>query len=267
MLHFYKTEFIRQLSSLILWSGIICGLSILMLSMYPAFKDSFSELEAMLDAFPPAMLEVFGLGEGGLDISTPYGWYGMEGYLFMVLIGGSYAGILGSTILSQEEDDQTIEFLLSKPISRNKILLGKALVILTNLLILNTLLFVTLVIVFSIIGEVIWLTTLLIVLGAFILQMIFASVSFAISVFVTKSRKVMSVSLGLVIGLFFLDIIAGLTDSLEFLKYLTPYEYVEAVSIINDQTIDLLYLFISIAIIFISGFVTWFFYNRKDITI
>jgi len=261
------TEFKRQLSSLILWTAIICGLSILMLSIYPTFKDSFSELEAMLDAFPPAILEVFGLGEGGLDMSTPYGWYGMEGYLFVVLIGGSYAGILGSTILSQEEDDQTIEFLLSKPISRNQILFGKALVVITNLIILNIILFVTLLIAFSLIGDLIFLTTLLLVIGPFLLQLIFASISFAISIFVTKSRKVMSVSLGLVIGLFFLDIIATLTDELNFLKYITPYEYVNAVSIVNNQTIDLIYLIISIAIIITSGFVTWFFYNRKDITI
>ncbi|MDA3931379.1 MAG: ABC transporter permease subunit [Tenericutes bacterium] len=266
MSQFIKIEFKRQLSSLILWTAIICGLSILMLSMYPAFKDSFSELEAMLDAFPPAMLEVFGLGEGGLDMSTPYGWYGMEGYLFVVLIGGSYAGILGSTILSQEEDDQTIEFLLSKPISRNQILFGKSLVVVTNLFILNMILFVTLVIAFSLIGDFIFLSTLLLVVGPFLLQLIFASLSLAISIFVTKSRKVMSVSLGLVIGLFFLDIIATLTDNLNFLKYFTPYEYVNAVSIVNNQAIEFVYLIISVVIIIVSGFVTWFFYNRKDIT-
>ncbi|QWC00268.1 ABC transporter permease [Mycoplasmatota bacterium] len=266
MRHFIKAEFKRQLNSLILWTAIICGLSILMLSMYPAFKDSFSELEAMLDAFPPSMLEVFGLGDGGLDMSTPYGWYGMEGYLFVVLIGGSYASILGSTILSREEDDQTIEFLLSKPISRNQILMGKSIVVMTNLFMLNIVLFLTLLVAFLLIGEFIFMTTLLLVVGPLLLQLVFASISMAISVFVTKSRQVMSISLGLVIGLFFLDIISELTDNFAFLKYLTPYEYVNAVSIVNHQTIEFVYLLISILMIFISGLVTWFFYNRKDFT-
>ncbi len=267
MIHYIKNEFLRQYKSLILWAVIICGLSILMLSMFPAFKDSIGEMESMLDQFPASFLEVFGLGEGGLDMSTPYGWYGMEGYLFVVLIGGSYAGLLGSTILSREEDDQTIEFLLSKPISRNQLLLGKAIIIIVNLFLLNLVLFMTLLISFIMIGDVQFLTIVLFVVGPLILQLIFASMSLAMSVFITKSRQVMSVSLGLVIGLFFLDIIATLTDQFEFLKYLTPYEYVNAVSIVNHQTIEMIYLLISIVIIGVSGFVTWYFYNKKDITL
>ena len=266
MNHFVMSEYKRQLKSFIIWTSIILGLSIMMLSMFPAFKDSLGDLESLLDTMPAGFLEVFGLGAGGLDMTSPYGWYGMEGYLFVILLGGSYAGIIGSTILSKEEDDQTIEFLLSKPISRNQVLAGKSLVVLVNLLLMNILLFITLVIVFSMIGDLKIDIISLFALGSLILQLVFASVSFAISVFMTKSRKVMSASLGLVVGLFFLDIIATVTDQLNFLKYFTPYEYVNAVSIVNEKSIDIIYLLISIGIIAISGFISWYVYNRKDIT-
>ena len=80
----FKTEFKRNLKSLLLWSGIIIGLVILMLSLYPVFQNSFSQMEELLAIFPDGFLKVFGIGgEGGLDISTAYGWYGMEGYLFV----------------------------------------------------------------------------------------------------------------------------------------------------------------------------------------
>jgi len=265
MKQYVKIEFIRQYKSLILWVVINCGLSILMLSMYPAFKDSIGDMMAMLDSFPQGFLEAFGLGEGGLDMSTSYGWYGMEGYLFVSLLASSYAALIGSTILSREEDDQTIEFLLSKPLSRNQVLFGKGLIVLTNLVIMNILLFLTLFIMFTIVGDFLIKTTLLIIAGIFLLQVIFASVSFALSIFITKSRQVMSISIGLVVGLFFLDIIATLTDQLSFLKYFTPYEYVNAVSIINDQHIEPTYLLISLCIIVISMTITWYVYNRKDI--
>jgi ABC-2 type transport system permease protein len=119
---------------------------------------------------------------------------------------------------------------------------------------------------FSIIGEIKIGVITLFSVGPFILQMIFASISFTMSVFMTKSRKVMSMALGLVVGLFFLDIIATVTDQLNFLKYFTPYEYVNAVAIVNEKTIEIAYLLISIGIVAISSFVTWYFYNRKDIT-
>ncbi|HKL47308.1 MAG TPA: ABC transporter permease subunit, partial [Candidatus Izemoplasmatales bacterium] len=234
MKHYIMSEFKRQFKTLIIWTILILGLSILMLSMFPAFNESLSDLESLLGDMPPGFLEVFGLGDGGLDITSPYGWYGMEGYLFVILLGGSYAGVIGSTILSKEEDDQTIEFLLSKPISRNQILLGKGLVIVINLLLMNVLLFFTLTIMFSIIGDLQMGIITLFAVGSLMLQVIFASISYALSVFMTKSRKVMSAALGLVVGLFFLDIIATLTDQLNFLKYLTPYEYVNAVSIVNE---------------------------------
>ena len=265
MKHYIKNEFIRQYKSLILWTAIVCGLSILMLSMYPAFKDSIGQMESMLSAFPDGFLEVFGLGEGGLNISDAYGWYGMEGYLFVTLIGGSYAALLGSTILSREEDDQTIEFLLSKPISRNQILLGKGLVVVINLILMTMVSFITLILTFLIIDEIRFTTILLLVIGPFLLQVIFASISFVISIFVTKSRQVMSISLGLVIGLFFLDVIATLTDQFEFLKYFTPYEYVNAVDIINNHAINWIYLIISLGLIILSIFSSWYFYNKKDI--
>lgn len=262
-----KTEFKRNLKSLILWTSIIAGLSFIMLSLFPAFESSMADLESMLASFPEAFLDAFGLGENGLDLSSAYGWYGMEGYLFVVLIGGSYAAILGSSMLAKEEDDKTIEFLLSKPISRKHVLLGKTIVVIINLFILNFILFLSNLLGFLIVADIEWVTLILLMVGPFFLQVIFASMAMAISVFATKSRAVMSISLGLVIGLYFLDVIATVTDKLNFLKYFTLYEYVNAIDLIDKHRIEPLYLILSLAFIALSTFITWFFYTRKDIVL
>lgn len=265
----FKTEFKRNSKSLLLWSGIIIGLVVLMLSLYPVFQNSFSEMEDLLNIFPEGFLKVFGInGSEGLDISTAYGWYGMEGYLFAVLIGGSYAALLGSSILSKEEDDKTIEFLLSKPISRNNILLGKGLVVFINLLLLNIAMFITLSITFLIIAPTFeFMTIFMISIGPLLLQVIFAAIAMFMSLFVTKSRTVMSASMGLVMGLYFVQIIATLTDKLNFLKYITVYEFVNNVSLINHHRIEPVYLLISAGMLLVCGVGIWYFYNKKDITI
>jgi ABC-2 type transport system permease protein len=260
------TEFKRNLRSLILWTSIVAGMAALMLMLYPAFKDAFSQLEELLSIYPEEFLEAFGMGEGGLDMSDFYGWFGVEGYLFVNLIGGSYAAILGGSILSKEEDDKTIEFLLSKPISRDRILFGKAIVVALNLLLLNTLVGIVLLIAFTIYGDLNVPVWLLFSYAPFILQMIFASLSFLISVFITKSRKVLSIALGIVIGMYVIDLISKLTEEFEYLKYITPYEYINAVSIVNDQMIKPIYLLISVLIIGVSFTSAWFFYRKKDIT-
>ena len=260
------TEFKRNFRSLVLWASIVAGMAALMLLLYPAFKDAFSELEELLSIYPEEFLEAFGMGEGGLDMSDFYGWFGVEGYLFVNLIGGSYAAILGGSILSKEEDDKTVEFLLSKPISRDKVLFGKGLVVALNLFLLNTFVGIVLLIAFSIYGDLNVVVWLLFSYAPFILQMIFASLSFLISVFVTKSRKVLSIALGIVIGMYVIDLISKLTEEFEYLKYITPYEYINAVTIVNDEMIKPLYLLISVLIIGVSYGAAWFFYRKKDIT-
>jgi ABC-2 type transport system permease protein len=96
--------------------------------------------------------------------------------------------------------------------------------------------------------------------------MIFASISFLISIFVTKSRQVLSISLGIVIGMYVVDLISKLTDEAEFLKYITPYEYINAVTVVQEEMIKPLYLFISVMIIAFCLVTSWQLYKRKDIT-
>ena len=188
-----KVEFKRNFKSLLLWTSIVGGLAILMLSLYPAFKDSFSEFDTIFESMPQGFLEAFGLGEGGLDMTTIYGWFGMEGYLFVTLIGGSYAGILGGSILSKEEDERTIEFLLSKPISRDRVFFGKAIVILMNLCLLNLVVSVIILVAFLSFGDFNIMIWLLFSFAPLLLQLIFACLSMLISIFVIKFFNIYSI--------------------------------------------------------------------------
>ena len=259
-----KVEFKRNLKSFILWAVIISGLAALELFLFPAFEDSFDGMESFLDMFPQAFLEAFGMGEGGLDITTIYGWFGIEAYLFVTLIGGSYAAILGGSILSKEEDEKTIEFLMSKPISRSHVFFGKVIVVGINILLLNVVMSIVLLISFSVLADLEVVVWLLYSFAPIILHIIFASLSLLISIFVTKSRIVLSISLGIVLGMYVVKLISTLTDAGEFLKYFTPYEYIDAEMLYQDHMIKPLYLLLSIGIVAISLVSAWRLYMKKD---
>lgn len=266
MIHLIRTEFKRSFKSWVLWTVIVSLLALLMLLLFPAFEDLYVELEALLASYPDSFLEAFGLGENGLTMDDIYGWYGVEGYLFVLLIGSAYAGLLGSSILSTEEDDHTIEFLLSRPITRSQVYVAKYMVILVNLALLNGVVSVILLGAFIAFAEINWVVWLLFSAAPFIIQLIFATLGMLAGVFVTKSRQVTSIALGLVIGLYVLDIISALTESADILKYFTPYEYINAVSIVNDEALDPLYMAISVLLILGSFSTGWFFYVKKDMT-
>ncbi|MDY0075386.1 MAG: hypothetical protein RBR75_05900, partial [Acholeplasmataceae bacterium] len=125
---------------------------------------------------------------------------------------------------------------------------------------------IVLLIAFTIFGDLNVPVWLLFSFAPFILQIIFASLSFLISIFVIKSRKVISISLGIVIGMYVIDLISKLTEEFEYLKYITPYEYINAVTIVKDEMIKPIYLLISVLMIGVSLTCAWYFYRKKDIT-
>jgi ABC-2 type transport system permease protein len=267
MITLYVTEFKRNLRSLVLWTVIVSGLALLMLLLFPAFETAFASIEEFLSVYPPEFLEIFGMGEGGLDMSEIYGWYGVEGYLFVMLIGGAYAAILGSSILSKEEDEKTIEFLLSEPLSRTQVFFGKVLVVITNFVIMNILNAMVLLVSFAIFGDLNWKVWLLFSFAPIVMQAVFAAVAMLIGVFVTKSRQVMSASLGLSIGMYVVLLISKLTDEAKGLKYITPYEYVNAVDIVVHETLRPVYLLISVCLIAVSLTFAWRLYLKKDMSV
>ena len=260
------SEFKQNFKSFLVWTAIIIGMTTMMLSVFSVFGDTLDNFADVMEMYPEEFTTMFGLGPGGLDMTNLYGWFGVEVYLFVTILGGTYAAILGSSILSKEEDDKTIEFLLSRPISRSKILLGKAIAALINIIILNTTYGICILILFTLLGELDVTTWLLLIVGPLLQQTIFVSISLMISTFITKARQVMSISIGLVLGLYALDLISNVSKNFEFIKYISPFEYIDAGMIINDNVIKIEYLLISLGVITISSFITWFIYSKKDIT-
>ena len=47
---------------------------------------------------------------------------------------------------------------------------------------------------------------------------------------------------------------------------MSPYEFINAVTIVNDEMLKPIYLIISVIIIGVSFALAWLFYRKKDIT-
>jgi hypothetical protein len=69
------------------------------------------------------MLKAFNMDISSMD--SAYGWLKTEGFVFVYLIVGVYASIMGSNILLKEESEKTIEYLNSLPVKRRDILKSK----------------------------------------------------------------------------------------------------------------------------------------------
>jgi len=260
-----KKELKDNLKSFIIWTSIIIAFVVMMIAVYPSFSNDMDAINEMMKNFPEGMLKAFNMDKIAFD--TAIGYFATEGYMFVAILGGCFASITAGSIISKEESNGTSEFLLSKPIARNKIVTSKILTVLIYITGLNLAISLITLIGFNVINEFNFTKWLLISVGPLLLCLTFASISFLISCFIIKSRKVMTISLALVLGTYMLNIVAKLTDTLSFLKYLSPFEYVDTGYLIVEETLPFKYIIIMIVIITVCITLTYRLYNKKDIEI
>ena len=180
-----------------------------------------------------------------------------------------HAVMLGSGIISKEERDKTTEFLFVKPITRTKAVTFKLLAAIVQIVILN------LVTLFSSItitdyynkGSSISSDILLLMSGLFFLQLLFLSIGAAVAAIKRKSKTSITFSASIVLLTFILYIIVDLNDNLTNLKYLTPFKYFDAKSVLVSGKLNLIFIIISLAIIIICICSTYLFYRNRDLEV
>lgn len=171
-------------------------------------------------------------------------------------------------MISREEDEKTIDFLLAKPVTRWSIVTAKYAAAMFYLFLMNALLtLANFLAIEAVRGKSVYSLKayLLIALGAFLVQWTFASLGFFFSVFFVRSKVLTSISLGLVFGMYFISITSAVSEKLADLKYVTPFQYVNAAKIINNESLEGVYLVIMGVIIVLTTVGTYLAYQRKDI--
>lgn len=97
----------------------------LTLIFYPTIKGQTAQLDKSLNQIPPTAKQLF--TDTG-DIFSPVGYLSSQiFYLLLPLLLSIFAINLGMSLLGKEERDNTIEMLLARPLSRTRLLFGKAL--------------------------------------------------------------------------------------------------------------------------------------------
>ncbi|PWW17421.1 ABC-2 type transport system permease protein [Cytobacillus oceanisediminis] len=262
--------FFRELKanrkSLILWCIGILLMVAGGMSKFGGVSSSGQSMNELMEAMPKALQAI--MGTGSLDISTAGGYYGIL-FLYLMVMGAIHASMLGSTIVSKEERDKTVEFLLVKPISRNKVITWKLIAALVNVLIFNIVTFISsaAVVEYYNDGKSLHGDIALLLAGMFILQLIFLFLGTAIASAARNPKAAGSVSTAILMGTFLLSIIIDISSSLDFLKYLTPFKYFEAKQVMFGEGLDRVFLILSAFFIFIFLFVTYKLYKVKDMTV
>jgi len=260
----FLRELIRNRKTFIIWAVISLVFCIYALALYPYM---YNNMDIIIQKAPPDVMKAFGMSD--LNMQEILGYFGGYAYQFVGLFGAIFITILAAGILSKEEGEKTIEFLLAKPVTRKNIVTGKLLSVLFYMGLFNAVVFIADLILIESVkkSDYDMKVFLLLSAGMLLLQLTFASIGFLLSVFIVKAKSIMPAAVGIVLGGYMLNMLAGLSEKTEYLKYITPFKYVNAGDIIRNGGISWVYLLIMAVVVTGCIAAAYILYDRKNITV
>jgi len=132
----YFRNILDRRKSLTIWTVALSLLTMLIIAMYDSVGREAAQLfeNSNFTAF-------FG---GDVDTSSPAGWLGFELYAIFLPICLAIITIgIGASTIGSEEESGTLELLLASPINRSRIIIEKAMMLITVAVIIPVLIFLT----------------------------------------------------------------------------------------------------------------------------
>lgn len=260
-----KRELKVNLKAFVLWTAILMSIYLLIFLVYPTIiaSDTMAELDKMLEMFPPELLKAFNMDIS--SITTAYGWLKTEGFVFILLVTGCYASILGSTILLKEESDKTIEYLACLPVKRSSIVLSKYLAGLLYTVCITAAIGVFNYIGLYLSGEFEVEQYLLLAVTPLFPSIVLFSLCMLASTFFKKTGKMFGLSIGITFVSYFLNVMSDMDESIQAVKYISVFTLADVRNVITDVKINPLYIGISIGISALMLLFTLYRYERKEL--
>lgn len=260
-----RRELRANVKSLTIWSVIVILFIWVGVSKFSAYYEN-PDMLAILDSMPPALLAAFSMG--AFNLTTVTGFYGLM-FTYFALILAIAAAMWGSDIISKEERDKTVEFALTLPVTRARVVTAKALAALINCVVL---LLVTWGISVASAAQYKPEAGLqgflaLCMLALFLIQLIFLAIGLFLGCAMKRYRLAGSVAVSLLLGTYFLSVISALSRDLDWLKYLTPFKYFDAARMLRESRLDPAFVGLSLALIVACTAGAYLTYARRDLYI
>jgi ABC-2 type transport system permease protein len=264
-MNIFFRELRASIKSLVIWCVIIALFVIVGAAKFSAYYGNPDMLK-ILDAFPPAVLDA--LSMRGFNLTTVSGFYGIM-FVYFALMGAIAAAMWGSDSISKEERDKTVEFSLVLPVSRSKVITAKVLAALVDCIILALVTWgVSLIAVQQYSPDQAFYNFLALEMRALlIIELIFLAIGLLLGSAMKQYRLSASIAVGVILVTYFISIVSAMKQSLDFLKWFTPFKYFDASELFRSGVLNSTYLLLSVGIIIVCVVLAYYTYNRRDLYI
>ncbi len=225
----FNRECRARLKGTLIWSAISVLLVYLSMWKFGNISSGGPDMTAMFDKMPRILQAFFGMV--GLSLTDPREYYGII-HVFLLATGGIFAAMAGAGTLSNEESDKTADFLLTRPVTRTSVLTQKLLVVVLQCLVFCA---------FTALGSLLSFASaginapypaeMTVAMLAFML--FFAALGLLTAAGCRRPKRAPSLASMALLGFYLISVLCQSSEQLSFLKYLTPFEYVSALRLLE----------------------------------
>jgi len=235
-------------------------------ALFPSMQEQAETLSEAFASYPEGFMKAFGVDLDTLFL-TIESFLAAEHYsliwpLLVIILGIS----LGASAIAGEVDEGTMEILLAQPLSRLHIFWGKYIAGLTLLFVFS---FVS---VFSVIPfallhnvDVQLANHLYVAIVGLLFGITIFSISMMLSSLFSARGRVVSIIAGLLIGMYALNLVASLKESLENFKYLSFFHYYDSNAAIIDSEIYFLSIAVFVGITVLCSIAGSMIFMKRDV--
>jgi ABC-2 type transport system permease protein len=253
-----------------MWLSIGLALYVLMvMSFYPAIVEQADKFDEIIKSYPPEMLALMG---GGIDvdqfsITDPGSYLKVEFSTWALLIIGAIVILQAFNAFTNAERDNSMEMMLSLPVSRRDLLLGRLAATAVMILVVETACFLAFVLSTSLWPEFdIAASDLAVgIYGGFFPLMVIATFSYMLATVVPSSwRFAGAVAYLFMIVSYLIYGLTGVSDKMNDIKPLFFYHYYDVAALIKEG-INLQDWAILSAAALLYFAVSWWAVDRKEL--
>lgn len=251
----------RRKSTLV-WSIAMVIFAVMCMAKFETITTSGgAAVKEILASFPSTIQALFGMN--GLDLTTVAGYFGVC-FIFVGVILAIHGGLLGASLLADEEQNHTTEFLYVKPRSRAAIVTSKLLAGLV-----------------CAVG--VWAATtfgfaltikkfaphsgfaqdfILFILAALIIQLFFLALGSLAAAIGHSASRIVPIA---VFASYLLYVFAKMSAMFTWLHYGSIFSYFDARDIITTHALKLHYVALCLLAIAVWTLATLILYRRRDL--
>lgn len=245
------------------WCLGVAAFIVISLGFYASFRDQANQLNEVISHLPDAARSL--ISDSG-SFFTPDGFLSARlYYLLLPLLLSILAIGLGSSLIAKEEDSGTLEVLLSRPISRAKLLAGKALAGLIIVLAVSLVALIAATIVCKLVRlEVAFDRIILATLLSTLLALVFGAIAFAVAAHGRARAASVGIAALFSIGSYLMSSLDDVVQVLRWPAKLLPYHYYRPGEVLTGN-FDWYFAAVLFWTVIVLGVFSYFSFRERDL--